>query len=1041
MEEIIHNIDKSIENYQDIFQQQNNLNKDNKYVFYEGPPFATGNPHYGHILNGIIKDVVCRWKIMEGYNVSRNAGWDCHGLPIENKMEQKYKIKSSIDIEEFGIDNYNNCCREMVFECVDNWKLMASKIGRWIDFENDYKTMSKEYMECVWNVFKRIYDKGYVYRGFKVMPYSISLSTPLSNFEASSNYKDTNDICATVKFPFKYNILNAELDIFILVWTTTPWTLPSNTCLAVNKEIDYIIYKDIDKNENYLVCLTFYNTKIKDNKKIKTEIIYNLKGDDLVNQYYTPLFNYNTRVKEFKIYQGDFVSDDKGTGIVHISPAFGEDDFNLCVTKKILDDTFSNLFIPVDIQGNFTKEVIDFEGKCIFEVNKDICDVLKNRGLLYERNTIVHSYPYCWRSNTKLMYRAVDSWFIKVSDIKEQLVENNNKVNWIPGYVGKERFNNWLENARDWNFSRKRYWGCPIPIWVNVENPEDKIVIGSVEELHQYTGIMVEDLHRENIDDIIIEYNNHKYKRIVDVMDCWFESGSMPYAKDGKLNSELIPAEFICEGLDQTRGWFYTLLVISTILDNTAPYKNVIVNGLVLAEDGKKMSKNLNNYPDPNLIIEKYGGDALRYYLIFSGASMGNSLCFKDSDVKNVCSNIILALYNTCKFYQDYLNNSINNGFEFDILKCITLESTNISDRWILHETNLLYKNIKEKMDKYELKNIGDMIQKYIDKLNNIYVRLNRDRFRHHSEEATYTLCKVLHDISIILAPFIPFITNYIFEIINRDTNIKNIHLHQHHELLTLCDKIDNDLEMSFDLLVELIDYIRKFRVSNNRNQKIPLSKLIIKIDKSLSIYKDVENIDIIFDYIKKEGNIKEIEVEYIENLYKIKGYNPNFREYKESIGLNCLKQAQKDLCQNGILKDIYMTDNGKEIKLILDKHIKTNVVLVSKLDKKSQIDILSSRILLEFDTTIDYSIKKSYLLNQIYSNIQQYRKVKGYTIKNMLDLNVYLDKEIIVEYSLYDTIQYKNNKITFKYLDNTSDKDIIELDLLNDNNYYMNIR
>ena len=499
------NIDDSLKNWKEAFDKQNNSNIDNKFVFYEGPPFATGLPHYGHILNGIIKDSVTRWKIMSGYNVPRNAGWDCHGLPIENKMEEKFGIKTKDQIEEYGIKNYNEQCRKMVFECVDQWKDMAQKIGRWIDFDKDYKTMSNGYMESVWNVFKRIYDKDFVYRGFRVMPYSISLGTPLSNFEASSNYKDISDTCATVMFTLvSKNPILTNFNSKILVWTTTPWTLPSNTCLAVNNKITYVLFKSIEDGNIYLTSKSYFynNFKVDDNS-----VLLILPGETLVGEEYEPVFNYNNKTNKFKILHGDFVNEDKGTGIVHIAPSFGEDDFNLCVKENVLNKDFSNLFLPVDCNGKFTNEVPDYEGQIVFDTNNSICDRLKTNGMLFKKENIVHSYPFCWRSDTKLMYRAVDSWFIKVSSISDRLVKNNSTVNWVPESIGKERFNNWLENAKDWNFSRKRYWGCPIPIWVNENDSNDIIVIGSIEELTKYSGITPNDLHRESIDDIIITHN------------------------------------------------------------------------------------------------------------------------------------------------------------------------------------------------------------------------------------------------------------------------------------------------------------------------------------------------------------------------------------------------------------------------------------------------------------------------------------------------------------------------------------------------------
>jgi isoleucyl-tRNA synthetase len=976
-------IDDSLKNWKELFDRQNNSNIDNKFIFYEGPPFATGNPHYGHILNGIIKDTVCRWKIMSGFNVPRNAGWDCHGLPIENKMEDKFGIKSKDQIIDFGIKNYNDKCRSMVFECVDQWKEMAKKIGRWIDFDKDYKTMSKSYMECVWNVFKRIYDKDFVYRGFRVMPYSISLGTPLSNFEASSNYKDTSDTCATVMFKLKSNkSMLTNFDSNILVWTTTPWTLPSNTCLAVNKNIIYVLFKSITDDKIYITSNSYFQNNFKSDENI---VLFTLSGDILVGEKYTPVFNYNNRINDYRILHGDFVNEEKGTGIVHIAPSFGEDDFNLCIAESVINKDFSNLFLPVDCNGRFTKEVPEFEGEIVFDTNNSICDMLKNSGVLFKKESIVHSYPYCWRSDTKLMYRAVDSWFINVSSISDKLVKNNSEVNWVPESIGKERFNNWLGNAKDWNFSRKRYWGCPIPIWVNEEDSNDIIVIGSIAELKKYTGITINDLHRETVDSIIITKDGIKYRRIEDVMDCWFESGSMPYAKDGKLNSTLVPAEFICEGLDQTRGWFYTLLVISTILDDMAPYKNVIVNGLVLAEDGKKMSKRLSNYPDPNDIIQKYGGDSLRYYLLFSGASYGNSLCFKDTEVRSISNNVINGLYNSCNFYKEYLNLAIKKQlitFE-EIDADNSMFKQNISDIWIKSLTYKLYLNVKDKMDIYELKNIGDLVMRYVDDLNNSYIRMNRDRFRNSDRHAIITLHTVLKNISIILASFTPFIAEYINTSIGYNDSVHNKYFE---DIIAPID-YDSNIIDKFEVMIDIIDYIRKFRTKHNITGKIPIKKMTILIDSNLTKSDIVD--ETIISYMKNEGNILQIEHKILDDLFKIDKFIPNFKDYKFKIGAKCLLKMASD-ANNDKLNNVYVSDKGIEISTIIGDHITRKVSINKKyFDKKSQITIGQSRIVLQFDTEINELVKELYIEKQILAAIQQKRKLENYDISECLDVTI----------------------------------------------------
>lgn len=1002
----------SVDEQKKLFEIQNSMNSDKPFVFYEGPPFATGTPHYGHILNGIIKDSVCRWKFAEGYNVPRNAGWDCHGLPIENKMEDKYNIKSKYEIEQFGIDKYNECCRSMVFQCVDSWKDMASKIGRWIDFDNDYKTMSTEYMECVWNVFKRIYDKNMVYRGFRVMPYSVSLSTPLSNFEAGSNYKDTIDICATVKFKLiTDNLALKNLNINVLVWTTTPWTLPSNTALAVNSKLIYIIFTNLKSSENYLCTQHYFETNI---NKDENTCSLTVSGDVLVGSSYSPLFSYNNKTSNYRILDGEFVTSEKGTGIVHIAPAFGEDDFNLCISSNIINKEFTNLFMPVDDNGKFTDEVPELKGQLVFDTNDEICKMLKEAGLLFKKESITHSYPYCWRSDTKLMYRAVDSWFIKVSEITEDLVKNNREVNWVPDYVGKQRFNNWLENARDWNFSRKRYWGCTIPIWYNVENKNDIIVIGSIDELYKYSGIKIDDLHRDIVDNIEFDYDNKHYKRIEDVMDCWFESGAMPYAKDGILNPPLRQAEFICEGLDQTRGWFYTLLVISTILDNKAPYKNVIVNGLVLASDGKKMSKRLKNYPDPNEIIEKYGSDALRFYLLFSNASYGNPVSFKDIEVKSICSNVIFGLFNTCKFYKDYLQVALSKDFKFsENFKT----SSNISDIWISDITLQLFSDLSSKIEKYEFKGLGDLIQLYVDKLNNTYIRFNRNRFRNCDYEAIHTLHHVLHNLSIILAPFTPFISEYMYSILGNNDSVHN----KLHSDIVNYSSFNSELNHSFNILIELVDNIRRFRSKNNLRAQIPIKELKIVIDSELQTDYNIGRINNIMYYLKEECNILNINVSLEANLFKISGYTADYKKYKHILDGKLINQALNDIRKNNKLEESYYDNEGNKLTIELGKHIIRKVDLNKKYVKnKSGFAISDSRVYLDFNTEIDSNTEKLYYRNQVLAYVQQFRKSKSYNLEDLLSIVILTDSE--------------NFQFISELIPETYQNSNLEVDIINEN-------
>ena len=638
-------IEKNILNLWKINETfEKSLQKTKKYpifTFYDGPPFATGLPHYGHILAGTIKDIICRYATMKNNYVPRRAGWDAHGLPIEYEIEKKLGIKTKSQVIDYGIGNYNKECESIVMRCADQWKYTINRIGRWIDFDNDYKTMDTNFMESVWWVFKELWKKDLVYKGFKIMPYSNACNTPLSNFEAKSNYKDIHERSVIVTFP-----LVNENNTFFLVWTTTPWTLPSNIALCVNPNIIYVKLFDNINNKIYILAESLINSIFKNKKNYN--ILEKMKGIELKNIKYIPIFNYFEYLNTFKILIDDFVLDDSGTGIVHLAPAFGEDDFRVCIENNLITKDGTNLICPIDPNGSFTSKVKDFEGLKVKECDKEITDYLKSIGRLFKIINCVHSYPFCWRSDTPLIYKAVSCWFVNVEKIKDKIIENNKKINWIPGYVGEKRFHNWLKDTKDWCISRNRYWGTPLPIWVS-DDMEEIVNIGSIDELSKLSGIKLTNLHRHHLDKITIpsKMGKGKLKRVEEVFDCWFESGSMPYAQshypfeNKDLFEKNFPADFIAEGLDQTRGWFYTLMVLSTALFDKPAFKNVIVNGLVLAEDGKKMSKRLKNYPDPLNIVNKYGADALRMYLIDSPVVKAESLRFKESGVRTIANTVI----------------------------------------------------------------------------------------------------------------------------------------------------------------------------------------------------------------------------------------------------------------------------------------------------------------------------------------------------------------------------------------------------------------
>eukprot|EP00577_Skeletonema_sp_RCC1716_P004668 CAMPEP_0113397602 /NCGR_PEP_ID=MMETSP0013_2-20120614/14482_1 /TAXON_ID=2843 ORGANISM="Skeletonema costatum, Strain 1716" /NCGR_SAMPLE_ID=MMETSP0013_2 /ASSEMBLY_ACC=CAM_ASM_000158 /LENGTH=1169 /DNA_ID=CAMNT_0000282225 /DNA_START=67 /DNA_END=3576 /DNA_ORIENTATION=+ /assembly_acc=CAM_ASM_000158 len=760
---------------------------DKEYTFYDGPPFATGLPHYGHILAGTIKDVVTRYAVMTGRRVIRRAGWDCHGLPVEYEIDQKLGITHRDQVLEMGVDKYNETCRGIVTRYTKEWERTVTRLGRWVDFENDYKTMDPTFMESVWWVFKELFNKDLVYQGYKVMPFSTACGTPLSNFEAGLNYKDVSDPAVVVSFP----VVGME-GVSFVAWTTTPWTLPSNIALCVHPTMEYIQILDKKADKRYILSKSrlgqlfpIMNNKKKWKPKMADEL-YAIEetfvGSDLVGKKYQPMFDYFVNDEDageyFRILSDTYVTDDAGTGIVHQAPAFGEDDYRVCLAHGVIQKG-KDLPCPVDSNGMFTEMVPEVKGLHVKKADDTLIALIKEKGRMVHKDQLQHSYPFCWRSDTPLIYKAVPSWFVKVEEIRDKIVENNKKTYWVPNQVKEGRFHSWLTDARDWAVSRNRFWGTPIPIWCS-ESMDEVVCIGSVDELAELSGVRVTDLHKDVVDEITIPSKKNPgtvLRRVDEVFDCWFESGSMPYAQkhypfENKESFEDgFPADFIAEGLDQTRGWFYTLMVLSTALFDKPAFKNLIVNGLVLAGDGKKMSKRLKNYPDPNLVIDKYGADALRMYLINSPVVRAESLKFQEPGVLGVVKEVFLPLYNAFRFFSQNLERlEANTGTKFVPSKDKVSAATNPTDVWISAATQGLIKFVHEEMTAYRLYTVMPALVSFVTQLTNWYVRLNRDRLKgleggeSESEAGLQVMYDVLLDVTILMAPFTPFITEYFYQ-------------------------------------------------------------------------------------------------------------------------------------------------------------------------------------------------------------------------------------------------------------------------------------
>jgi isoleucyl-tRNA synthetase len=847
------------------------------YSFYDGPPFATGLPHYGHLLAGVLKDVVPRYWTMKGYNVARRFGWDCHGLPVEYEINKANKIESRKDVLKWGVANYNNACRSIVKRYSTEWKTTVRRVGRWVDMEKPYFTMDVEFMQSVWWVFQELFKKGLIYEGYKVVPYSVGVSTSLSNFEANQNYKMVQDPAVTIMF----KLIN-QPDTSVLAWTTTPWTLPSNLALAVGLDLDYVKVLEKATGRKLILAQALLSSVFKKPDE-EVEVLQMMKGSDLVDLTYEPLLPYFADRADkgaFRIISSDHVTTDSGTGVVHMAPAFGEEDYYACSKAGI------PLVNPVDDDGMFTAEVPDHQGKRVKDADKDIIADLKKRGSLFKQDTIQHSYPFCYRSDTPLIYRAVSSWFVAVEKIKENLIANNKNTTWVPDHLRDGRFGNWLENARDWAISRNRFWGTPLPIWRNAEG--EVIVIGSRAELEKLSGQKVEDLHIEFVDKITIPSPTGKsdLKRIDGVLDCWFESGSMPYAQGGfpEANVEQFkksfPADFIAEGLDQTRGWFYTLSVIGTALFNQAPFKNVVVNGLVLAEDGRKMSKSLKNYPDPMEVLNQHGADALRLYLIDSPVVKGQEIKFSEKGVYDVVRKILLRWWNSYSFFANYAN---IDGF---VPKGDAKKSPNILDQWVLSRLNGLIANTQKEMDAYRLYNVVPQLLSFIEDLTNTYIRFNRSLFWQdgmpESKRYAYeTLHEVLVTLSRLMAPFAPFMAETTYKNLSQVLKNKKESVHLESFPVEDLSMLRPELEEAVKAMDTLVTLGRNHREKIAVKAKIPLNEIKI-IHRSATLLETLKKFE---PFFVDELNFRKVTYDSNEDHYVQISAKANFPVLGKRLG------------------------------------------------------------------------------------------------------------------------------------------------------------
>ena len=965
-----------------------------EFVFYDGPPFATGLPHYGHLLAGTIKDVVPRYQTMLGKHVERRFGWDTHGLPIEALAQDALKISGAHEIRAFGVDKFNEQCRSMVLRYVGEWRKTVTRMGRWVDFDHDYKTMNADYMESIWWVFKQLWDQGRVYKSHRIMPYSWKLSTPLSNFEAGSNYKDVQDPAVTVRAQVVSGADPSWGRTYLLIWTTTPWTLPENLAICAGASLDYCAVRDLTDPER--PCYVMAKAKVPTlfRKPEEFEIVGEFKGSALKGWRYEPLFPYFAEFAAdgaFRVLNDDYVTVDDGVGLVHIAPAYGEDDFRVCreAGLEVIAD-------PLDASCNFTDKVPEYAGKFCKDCDKDIIRRLKQEGKLVHQSTITHSYPFCDRTDTPLIYRAIDAWYVRVEDLHEELAAANDPVRWQPDYVGGKRFGNWLLNARDWNISRNRFWGSCIPVWINDDDPEDRICVGSVAELEALSGEKVTDLHKHFVDKIVIRRDGHIYHRTPEVLDCWFESGSMPYAQvhypfENKEHFEAnFPADFIAEGLDQTRGWFYTLMVLGVCLFGKSPYRNVVVNGLILAEDGQKMSKRKKNYPDPNDVIERFGADALRLFMLGSQVVRAEDLKFSEDGVREVLRGVMIPMWNALSFFTTYA--AVDGYDPGDGEVKAPADPVNVLDRWILSSAAQMVEEIRREMDEYNLQKAANRFSKFIDDLTNWYIRRSRRRFwKSDSDADKLDAYRTLHYVLLVFArtaaPFIPFTTEAIYQALRTPGMPESVHLCDYP---TPDDCRDEYLEKQMELTMLAVSQGRFLRTANNLKVRQPLARAILAPGGA----EAREMLSGTAKIIAEELNVKQVEFIDDEEQLVRRSCKANFKALGSRLGKEMKLAAARIAQLSGA--EISAILAGKPLAITLSDGSSAGItaadLIIQREERPGLVAASEGGVTIALDTRLTEELEAEGTARELVSRIQNLRKEMGLEVTDRIAVSYSAD-------------------------------------------------
>ena len=961
----------------DIIKKNFDMNKGKRYfTFYDGPPTANGKPHVGHIETRVMKDIIPRYKVMKGYQVIRKAGWDTHGLPVELEIEKKLGISGKQQIEEYGVEKFVKECKESVFTYVHMWEEMTNKVGYWVDMEHPYVTYHNDYIESVWWALSQLWKKGLLYEGHKVMPYCPRCGTALSSHEVAQGYKDVKDLTCIAKFK-----VVGEENKYFLAWTTTPWTLPSNVALVVNANEDYS--KVSYKGEVLILAKALVDTVLKEDY----EILETFKGSDLKGVRYTPLFDFlENDEKGFYVVTDDYVTLTDGTGVVHTAPAFGEDDYRV---GRVYGLPFRQY---VDTQGNFTKEVTPWAGRFVKDCDKEIIKYLEDNGTLFAAVPFEHSYPFCWRCDTPLIYYARESWFIKMTAVKDDLIRNNNTINWIPESIGKGRFGDWLENVQDWGISRNRYWGTPLNIWECECGHQHSI--GSIEELKEMSDNCPDEieLHRPYIDEVTIKCPccGKQMHRVPEVIDCWFDSGSMPFAQhhypfeNKELFEQQFPAKFISEAVDQTRGWFYSLLAISTLLFNKAPYENVIVLGHVQDADGQKMSKSKGNAVDPFDALQKHGADAIRWYFYENSAPWLPNR-FHDKAVTEGQRKFMGTIWNTYAFFVLYANID-----DFDATKyTLEYDKLPVMDKWILSKLNTMVKTVDDNLNNYKITETARVLEDFVDELSNWYVRRCRERFWAKGMEqdkinAYMTLYTTLVTLCKAAAPMIPFMTESIYRnlvcSIDKTAPI-SVHLCDFPKVNE--DWIDTKLEENMEDVLNAVVIGRACRNATNIKNRQPIGKMFIKAPWKLD--------DFFTNIIADELNVKS--VEYKDDVRDFTSYT--FKPQLKTLGpkygkfLGEIRKQLSELDGNKAMDDlnnagyITLSVNGQDIQL------EKADLLIEMVQAEGYVANSDKGITVVMDTKLTPELIEEGFIRELVSKIQTMRKDAGFEVMDRI--NVYV--------------------------------------------------